>query len=653
MKEVFISRRLNKWGRRFGFVRFFEVRNVGRMERDLDSLYIGNMKLHVNIPKYRRRTMGVHKGDMRDPRASHSGRKREGVERKEVWVEKKRNLSYAEAVKGKVQQEEWKGTTIEVETHILPWMEKSVVGQLKEGMDFDQLSEDLVKEGLNRLRARKLGDNLILLTPREGEKAKDIIKDNNEWFDNVFTSIKSWMTSCVADHKLMWLRCYGISLPYWNKECFTNVLGESITLVSIDPSTMLWENLEFVRLQVRCRYNHNPGAMKSMQINKQRCCILIEEETPVYYGELNMVKECGYRSSDSVPSSDTYVEETAYSTRSGEEEIQPELREVVRSKREEEVGETAEDGDQSRQKINVHFGKSYLKNLFCQRSGCSFLMNEESLGQRVAQGADLDCDPTKNREYSTNGCVENAELAKTVIEVECYTPVRQNMGHELEAHYHVLRSSNPAQLKEDGSEAGPVQKDCECGEGKEDRLDDITNGEKEGGRADESEGSDNGNPTKVHMLMTTNVVNEALHVGGEEITLVRDNLEEANGKDNTSAPPRRRKLKGLFELGDSISFPRRSVRLISRSANAKVSSSGRDGMCSISVSDGEVVNCNLRFSGPSGKADPSKLWEIGKKAGLKCWGDEEEIVNEYICLEKRDKEVMKKYEKGNKNDNLC
>jgi len=54
VKEVFISRRLNKWGRRFGFVRFLEVKNVVRLEGELDRIYIGNRKLHVNIPKYRR-----------------------------------------------------------------------------------------------------------------------------------------------------------------------------------------------------------------------------------------------------------------------------------------------------------------------------------------------------------------------------------------------------------------------------------------------------------------------------------------------------------------------------------------------------------------------------------------------------------------------
>jgi len=75
---VFISRRLNKWGRRFGFVRFFEVRNVGKLERNLDQIYIGNKKLHVNILRYRRseadskrvksENRGKHKEKARNPR---------------------------------------------------------------------------------------------------------------------------------------------------------------------------------------------------------------------------------------------------------------------------------------------------------------------------------------------------------------------------------------------------------------------------------------------------------------------------------------------------------------------------------------------------------------------------------------------------------
>ena len=36
VKDVFISRRLNKWGRKFGFVSFFGVKDEGRLERELD-----------------------------------------------------------------------------------------------------------------------------------------------------------------------------------------------------------------------------------------------------------------------------------------------------------------------------------------------------------------------------------------------------------------------------------------------------------------------------------------------------------------------------------------------------------------------------------------------------------------------------------------
>jgi len=48
MKEVVISRRFNRRGRKSGFVQFFEVANLGRLEKELE-IYIGNKKLYVNI----------------------------------------------------------------------------------------------------------------------------------------------------------------------------------------------------------------------------------------------------------------------------------------------------------------------------------------------------------------------------------------------------------------------------------------------------------------------------------------------------------------------------------------------------------------------------------------------------------------------------
>jgi len=33
------------------------------------------------------------------------------------------------------------------------------------------------------------------------------------------------------------------------------------------------------------------------------------------------------------------------------------------------------------------------------------------------------------------------------------------------------------------------------------------------------------------------------------------------------------------------------------------------------------------------------LWEIGKTSGIFCHGFEEEVVQEYVCMEERDTEV--------------
>jgi len=151
-------------------------------------------------------------------------------------------------------------------------MEKSVVGKLGDDMDFRKLGEELVKGGMSMMRARFLGDNSVLLTPREGEVMEDIMKHNNEWFKSVFTSVSPWSVNSCASHKTVRVRCYGLPLPFWNKDCFTKVIGElttSATLVSIDDSMLSWEILEFARVQVRLLNVGSIRMARRVRINKQ------------------------------------------------------------------------------------------------------------------------------------------------------------------------------------------------------------------------------------------------------------------------------------------------------------------------------------------------------------------------------------------------
>jgi len=321
VKEVFISRRLNKWGRRFGFVRFFEVRNVGRLEKDLDQIYIGNKKLHVNVPKYRRSEL-EDKGQGSENRAYHKEQGRiyrkpqeeplvvRGQKRRtEEWRVKAGSKSYVDVTKGDAQRR-WEGPTITSEKKVLPWMEYSMVGQFREELSFEELDDEFIKGGMSMVRVRPMGDKLALLTPREGVNMKELLDLNKMWFDSVFQKIVPWTEESIAKHRIVWVRCYGLPLPLWTKDCFAKIIGEEATLVSLDASTAMWENLEYARLQVRLLKNHNARKVESMMINDQEVSIYVEEEQPT---RLEGQCWCHWNyldTSDSISSSEIYVEES-------------------------------------------------------------------------------------------------------------------------------------------------------------------------------------------------------------------------------------------------------------------------------------------------------------------------------------------------------
>ena len=204
LEEVFISCRPNRWGRRYGFVRFFDVVNLGRLQKKLDRIYIGNMKLQVDVLRFSRDGL-EEGGQTRGGRSQNSKvpTKITRVEvRKEVWKLRKDKQSYADAVKTS-HIVKWKRAGFGTKSQVLPWMVSSVVGKMLPDLDFYQLREEFFKGGMSMVRVRYMGDNLVLLTPKEGECMDDNINLNKEWFDSVLGDFKPWSESLDASHRLV------------------------------------------------------------------------------------------------------------------------------------------------------------------------------------------------------------------------------------------------------------------------------------------------------------------------------------------------------------------------------------------------------------------------------------------------------------------
>jgi len=111
---------------------------------------------------------------------------------------------------------------------------------------------------------------------------------------------------------------------------------------------------------------------------------------------------------------------------------------------------------------------------------------------------------------------------------------------------------------------------------------------------------------------------------------------------------RRRKIKGLVDLEGSMSHPRRSVRIRNKCPQSAFSSHSRQGMPAVSLSDGDIDNCNLRLRESDSPEEPVKLREISRRVGIRCRKDEHEVLQEYSYLEERDVKTMRCAEEGKK-----
>jgi len=109
VKEVFVSRRLNKWGRRFGFVRFFYVRNVRWLESELDQIIIGRTqeenvrygrRVMRNIDVEKRMEEGKEQQKENRSNKEKNGKQAWGENGKQVWMEKQGSRSFVEVVIG-------------------------------------------------------------------------------------------------------------------------------------------------------------------------------------------------------------------------------------------------------------------------------------------------------------------------------------------------------------------------------------------------------------------------------------------------------------------------------------------------------------------------------------------------------------------------
>jgi hypothetical protein len=287
--EVYIPDRLDKQGRRFGFVKYRDVRDPKEQLGLLSDIWVGTYKLRVNLARFTKGTGPKEVGE----EAARQGKAipTTGVGGKAVVVEGK---SYREALKVRplarqsdndqvVGSVEVGGSVtvtweVEVETEAVNMLKGSYVGLLTENKDHQSIQRSFIMDGYQHIRVKALGHMKVLISSSVEGEVKEIANSVG-WWCTVFEKFEEWSPSWVSNQRVVWLNCYGVPLHVWGEALFRSLGFKFGTYIETDIPTNNMTRVDVAKIKVATDASKLIDSSISVSVLDKKIVIRVLEET--------------------------------------------------------------------------------------------------------------------------------------------------------------------------------------------------------------------------------------------------------------------------------------------------------------------------------------------------------------------------------------
>ncbi|KAL4562301.1 hypothetical protein LXL04_034501 [Taraxacum kok-saghyz] len=246
--DVFVARKRNKLGRKFGFVRFLRIRDIVTMEIELNNAWMERFKLKANLAKYGRKYAKV---------TDYKTQKMKSIvvqDRPECSNDGARSLgrSYANAVNGYIhpptptspaspsaptsKQDPMVENSLprikNVDLHtiqVIPPPEtteklnRSLIGEVRCLQLLKNLHEFTSVEGLNDVIVSYYGGFSVLLEFRSKMAAKDYLILARATWSKWFRSLNIWSPEVQTMNRLAYLKIAGLPPHAWIPHVFSDI----------------------------------------------------------------------------------------------------------------------------------------------------------------------------------------------------------------------------------------------------------------------------------------------------------------------------------------------------------------------------------------------------------------------------------------------
>ncbi|KAF1890247.1 hypothetical protein Lal_00025580 [Lupinus albus] len=274
--DVIIPQKRDKRGNRFGFVRFKQTDEDDKLLKSLEQVWIGNYKIKINIPRFKRKEDRKFKGvtstrSILQPVGFQSKMiNREGNH--SSWKDILLNCSSFPAT-----------TKKQVPKYIVPkscveHFNKQWVAEIHRWDDVYNLQEILNRKGIFSVQTTHMGGKLFLLKSVGKEEVDQIFKNEEQWWKSIFKEINKWSPTTRPLERLVWIQCFGVPAQAWSEDFFKLVLEDVGELIRLDEDTKSMARLDLARCLVACPSMHQLNFTQSVSIGEMEWEIRVIEE---------------------------------------------------------------------------------------------------------------------------------------------------------------------------------------------------------------------------------------------------------------------------------------------------------------------------------------------------------------------------------------
>ncbi|MCH84690.1 RNA recognition motif, partial [Trifolium medium] len=210
VRDVYIPSKVDKWGNKFAFVKFREVKEVGELSQSMKDVWLGSFKLRINKSRFDRKEGDKRKEEVGRVKATVDGGVNNSFGRSFKIVMVQSTSSQEVLHKCNVVEEE--ALQVEVDDRVLKEFELSFVGKLAVSVEMRRIKTTLYMEG--------------------------------------FLIFRPWSPASFVDRRVTWVKVYGIPLHVWGENLFKAIGGKYGEFLDFDYDMASRAKLDVARIKI-------------------------------------------------------------------------------------------------------------------------------------------------------------------------------------------------------------------------------------------------------------------------------------------------------------------------------------------------------------------------------------------------------------------